>query len=242
MLSVKGINISPKSKKTHISNEILRFYVSNNRCRFDVVRKSATDLSQHEALHDAAVRQTTLCVTSGAPLCGTKLRLLTRRSEYVMISLILGTPVPPTAVSVTFGARRRSASLRLLDALSGIRSAKAAHGVRNRSLRPPFRPSTSPRDALRTLLRHAGRVSSVGGSAMHMKWPDGIGREAGIGRTRSGKELNIFRACPWRLALHRVTPSWSKRVGPPLRLLLFCLLYTSPSPRDRTRSRMPSSA
>ena len=25
-------------------------------------------------------------------------------------------------------------------------------------------------------------------------------------------------------------------------LLLFCLLYTSPSPRDRTRSRMPSSA
>ena len=25
-------------------------------------------------------------------------------------------------------------------------------------------------------------------------------------------------------------------------LLNFCLLYTSPSPRDRTRSRMPSSA
>ena len=24
--------------------------------------------------------------------------------------------------------------------------------------------------------------------------------------------------------------------------ILFCLLYTSPSPRDRTRSRMPSSA
>ena len=27
-----------------------------------------------------------------------------------------------------------------------------------------------------------------------------------------------------------------------LRLMLDCLLYTSPSPRDRTRSRMPSSA
>ena len=27
-----------------------------------------------------------------------------------------------------------------------------------------------------------------------------------------------------------------------LNVLLFCLLYTSPSPRDRTRSRMPSSA
>ena len=25
-------------------------------------------------------------------------------------------------------------------------------------------------------------------------------------------------------------------------MLMFCLLYTSPSPRDRTRSRMPSSA
>ena len=28
----------------------------------------------------------------------------------------------------------------------------------------------------------------------------------------------------------------------PIRLLPCCLLYTSPSPRDRTRSRMPSSA
>ena len=28
----------------------------------------------------------------------------------------------------------------------------------------------------------------------------------------------------------------------PLMLVLACLLYTSPSPRDRTRSRMPSSA
>ena len=27
-----------------------------------------------------------------------------------------------------------------------------------------------------------------------------------------------------------------------LALAYFCLLYTSPSPRDRTRSRMPSSA
>ena len=29
---------------------------------------------------------------------------------------------------------------------------------------------------------------------------------------------------------------------PPFRLVIGCLLYTSPSPRDRTRSRMPSSA
>ena len=30
--------------------------------------------------------------------------------------------------------------------------------------------------------------------------------------------------------------------GGRLELFSFCLLYTSPSPRDRTRSRMPSSA
>ena len=49
---------------------------------------------------------------------------------------------------------------------------------------------------------------------MHMKWPDGIGREAGNGRTQNRKELIVFRACPWRLALRRVTPCRSKRVGP----------------------------
>ena len=56
----------------------------------------------------------------------------------------------------------------------------------------------------RNLLRHArgysltsGRLSSVAGSAMHMKLPDDIGREAGIGRTRNRKELNVFRACSW---------------------------------------------
>ena len=40
------------------------------------------------------------------------------------------------------------------------------------------------------------RGPSEGGSAMHMILPDGIGREAGIGRTRNRKELKIFRAYP----------------------------------------------
>ena len=31
-------------------------------------------------------------------------------------------------------------------------------------------------------------------------------------------------------------------VRDPIKQILVCLLYTSPSPRDRTRSRMPSSA
>ena len=47
--------------------------------------------------------------------------------------------------------------------------------------------------------------------------------------------------CPWdkeqtheSLAKHLIEESYE--------LLDACLLYTSPSPRDRTRSRMPSSA
>ena len=34
----------------------------------------------------------------------------------------------------------------------------------------------------------------------------------------------------------------SNVISPTVEMLLICLLYTSPSPRDRTRSRMPSSA
>ena len=38
--------------------------------------------------------------------------------------------------------------------------------------------------------RSSGRATSVGGSAMHMKIPDDLGREAGIGRTQNRKELS----------------------------------------------------
>ena len=37
-------------------------------------------------------------------------------------------------------------------------------------------------------------------------------------------------------------PNWNKRYKENMDRLRTCLLYTSPSPRDRTRSRMPSSA
>ena len=39
-------------------------------------------------------------------------------------------------------------------------------------------------------------ASSDGGSAMHMKCPDVIGREAGSGTTQDWKGPNVFRACP----------------------------------------------
>ena len=138
----------------NFSNCFSMLYVSANRCRFDKIRKNGTDLSQHQAPHDASARQTALCVTYGAPCRGTTFRLLTRCSEYAMISLTLSAPVPLTAVGVAFGAR----------------------------------PNSIPRST--------GEVASVGGSAMHVKRPDDVGREAGIGRTRNRKEPTIFRACP----------------------------------------------
>ena len=38
------------------------------------------------------------------------------------------------------------------------------------------------------------------------------------------------------------TPLEQLRAMEPIGFIFTCLLYTSPSPRDRTRSRMPSSA
>ena len=49
------------------------------------------------------------------------------------------------------------------------------------------------------------------------------------GHTRAGLEDNV------RLDKNTLAPSNAA-------LIQSCLLYTSPSPRDRTRSRMPSSA
>ena len=40
----------------------------------------------------------------------------------------------------------------------------------------------------------------------------------------------------------RVQRAWGEVLGPTIMQYTRCLLYTSPSPRDRTRSRMPSSA
>ena len=152
---------------------------------------------QHEALKDAHVRQTTLCVTFGALSFWTNFRIFARCSEYAMIHMTFGTHVRQTALCVTFGARRPSVPPTLLDRLLDDLGAKTAQGLRNGSAWRPFGLPMSPRDALRSLhpnLRSG--IFSVGGSAMHMKWPDDMGREAGNGRTRNGEEPCVFRACP----------------------------------------------
>ena len=65
------------------------------------------------------------------------------------------TCVPQTTLGVTFGARLRSIPLGLLDRPLGHLDPKAAQGLRNGAARAPFGPPTSPRNALRTLHRHA---------------------------------------------------------------------------------------
>ena len=79
--------------------------------------------------------------------------------------MLLETHTPQTSLCATFGARLRSILLGILDHLLG---------------------QLESQDRSRT----SGRVTSVGGSAMHMKIPDDIGREAGIGRTQNRKELS----------------------------------------------------
>ena len=50
----------------------------------------------------------------------------------------------------------------------------------------------------------------------------------------TGRAPSAFNAQPWRFIVVRDQALKDQLMG--------CLLYTSPSPRDRTRSRMPSSA
>ena len=57
-------------------------------------------------------------------------------------------------------------------------------------------------------------------------------------RQRRGKKCSVRRFSPFGNQFATVRLGWHTR--PPL--AGSCLLYTSPSPRDRTRSRMPSSA
>ena len=191
----------------HISNVLCLFYVNVvGRC-FGEVTKNATDPSQHGTLKGAYVHKMTFCVKFLAPHVRTHFRIFIRCSKYTAILMLPRTHVPRMTVCVTFRARLRSIPLSLLDRLFGHLGRQGRprlpEDFRNGSAERPFGLPKSPKDALQTLLRYARayiqtsrRVSVVGGSAMHMKWPDGIGREAGIGGTRDRKELNLFRACP----------------------------------------------
>ena len=133
------------------------------------VTNHSTNMSEHVALQGAHVSQTTLCVTFGAPHVRTHFRCLCTSWPDLWASTPPRQPNDP----------RTNPSGHLL----GNQLPHQCH----------------PHPTLGHFLQHPNlrfAVSSVGGSAMHMKWPDGIGREAGIGRTQNWKELTIFRACP----------------------------------------------
>ena len=71
----------------------------------------------------------------------------------------------------------------------------------------------------------------------------------GLGNMGSALTHNLVRAGV-SLVVHDIRPEAGKPfiekgaewADSPAQLINDCLLYTSPSPRDRTRSRMPSSA
>ena len=80
--------------------------------------------------------------------------------------MVLETPLALTTLCVTFGARLHSVLLSLLGRPSADWIAKVAQGLRNGPAWGPFGRPTSPKDALRTSLRHArayiqtsGRIS-----------------------------------------------------------------------------------
>ena len=91
------------------------FYISATQLQFVEGTNHTTDLWQHEALKGAHVRQVTLCVAFGALLCGTYFSVLRQCSKYSTIRMLLGTLVRQTTLSVTFGKRRRSIPVGLLD-------------------------------------------------------------------------------------------------------------------------------
>ena len=162
-----------------------------------------TSSSQHVTSKGALVHEMSLCVAPGESRCGTNFRALSRCSKYVMFSITFGAHVLQTTVCVTFGARRRSVPSRLLGGALATWAAKAGQEFRDAPAPSGFTPPRSPRSVPDNLtgphhehIQTSKLVSSVAGCAMHMKWLDGIGRVAGIGRTRNRKEPTIFRHCP----------------------------------------------
>ena len=179
------------------------FYVSATRLQFCEVTKKVHALLRHDALEGVHVHEMTLCVTFGAPPLRRTFSPLYSMLQICCVSHGLGHACPPDHTV------RNVLCARPFDSVGPLGPLPGPLGPPRRSWDSGAAPpgagwaSKLSQDDFRTLLRHArdyiqtsGRVSSVDGSAMHMKWPDGIGREAGIGRTRRGQELRVFRACP----------------------------------------------
>ena len=158
------------------------------------------------------VSRSSACVAFGARRRWRPASLLgspgpSKSTQNTVIRWVWCTRVSRTSVCVAFGARVLAATpLGLLSCTVRAPSEPSSdHTIIEAHLLRPSRPSPRPTSIINNpahgqqqpSTRRSGRICSVGGRAMHMKWPDGIGREAGSGKTRHVKELSLFRACPW---------------------------------------------
>ena len=129
-----------------------------------------------------------------------------RSTQNTVIRRVWCTRVSRTSVCVVFGACSRCNPVgpRAVHRPNANRTVKRPHAVIEEHLLRPNRPSPRPTSIIKNTThgqqqqstQRSGRICSVGGRAVHMKWPDGIGREAGSGQTRHVIELSLFRACP----------------------------------------------
>ena len=94
-------------------------------------------------------------------------------------------------------------------------------------------------------INSVGIISFAGVNAIGLYGGAGVNTLA-FNDARVGVLGAVLYAVPWLVRyvwLHVTERHMQKLVGEePAPIPLTCLLYTSPSPRDRTRSRMPSSA
>ena len=89
--------------------------------------------------------------------------------------------------------------------------------------------------SVRGRAKERGGVGRGGGGAPREGGP---ARGAGVGEAPTATQHQLLE----RTASERVADGLGAGVHDHRGALVACLLYTSPSPRDRTRSRMPSSA
>ena len=150
------------------------------------------------------VHEMTLCVTFGARHFPDHFRFIALCSKYIVICMVSETRVLQSTLCVTFGARLCTVPWEHLGRLVAAPAARNAQETPNGTVGHPFGVASIIRRSLSDLTSECWglhpsfrwRTSSVGGSAMHMKRPDDVGREAGSGPTPNWKELTMFRACP----------------------------------------------
>ena len=136
------------------------------------------------------VSRPSACVAFGARRCWLPARLLgspvpSRSTQNTAIRKVWCTRVSRTSVCVALGARSRCHPVGplVVHRPSAKRTLKRQHTIIEAHLLRPSRPSPRPTSIINTHAHgqqqpstcRSGRICSVGGRAMHMKWPDGIG-------------------------------------------------------------------